>query len=56
MKKQIIRIIYDGEKDDKIDTRIAAVLEHPPLNFKWEGQGYNFTTKRRDLSFTRGIE
>ena len=51
--KQRIKIVYDGQQDDEIDTRIAAVLEHPPLNFEWEGQGFDLVSKKRDITFTR---
>ena len=51
--KQKITIIYDGKPEDEIDTRIAGLLEHPPFNFEWEGQGYNLKTNKRDLSFYR---
>lgn len=53
MKKQRITIKYNGKPDNEIDSRIAGVLEFPPLNFNWVGQGYNLKTKERDISFER---
>lgn len=50
MTDRKITIIYDGEPDDEIDTRIAKVLEYD-LNFEWIGQGYNIKTNKRDISF-----
>lgn len=50
---QKITITYNGEQDDEIDTRITGVLEQPPLNFEWQGQGYDFKTNIRDLTFER---
>lgn len=46
-----IKIEYDGKPNKEIDSRIARVLEFPPLNFDWVGQGYDFTTKKRDITF-----
>ena len=54
--EQRIKISYNGKPDDEIDTRIAGLLAFPPLNFEWEGQGYNIKTGERDITFTREIK
>ena len=51
--KQTIRIEYNGKPDTELDSRIAGVLEFPPLNFKHLDQGYDCGTGTRDLFFER---
>ena len=53
MSKQIVTIKYNGKLDTDLDERIAGLLEHPPLNFEWTGQGYDLRKKVRDISFER---
>jgi len=54
---QRLKIEYTGKKpDNELDERIAGLLEHPPFNFKWTGQGYDFITRTRDISFIRRIK
>jgi len=48
-----ITIEYDGKPNEEIDSRIAGVLEFSPLNFDWQGQGYDFKKNKRDISFIK---
>lgn len=54
--KQRITINYNGALDKDLDERLAGLLEFPPLNFKWLGQGYNLITNVRDISFERKVK
>ena len=54
--KQTITIKYDGKLDKDLDERLAGLLEFPPLNFKWIGQGYDLLKKVRDISFERKVK
>ena len=54
--KQQITIKYNGKLDKDLDERLAGLLEFPPLNFEWIGQGYDLQKKIRDISFEREIK
>ena len=54
--EQKIKVTYNGKPDDDIDSRIAAAIERSPLNFQWQGQGYNIEKNIRDISFVRDVE
>lgn len=51
--KQVVIIKYNGKLDKDLDERLAGLLEFPPLNFEWIGQGYDLQKKIRDISFER---
>ncbi len=46
-----IKIEYDGRPNDELDCRLAGLLEFPPFNYEWCGQGYDFKKHKRDLEF-----
>jgi len=48
-----IDIKYTGGLDKDLDERLAGLLEFPPCNFSWIGQGYNHKTNVRDISFEK---
>jgi len=54
--KQVLKITYNGPLSPEIDERIAGLVEFPPLNFNWVGQGYDMKKDIRDISFERVIE
>ena len=51
--KQVITIKYNGKLDTELDERLAGLLEFPPFNFNWIGQGYDLRKHIRDISFER---
>lgn len=51
--KQVITIKYNGKLDTELDERLAGLLEFPPFNFNWIGQGYDLRERMRDISFER---
>ena len=53
--KQRITIKYTGKLDTNLDERLVELLEFPPLNFKWIGQGYDLVKNVRDISLEREI-
>ena len=52
-KKITLTIKYIGKLDTELDERLAGLLEFPPFNFNWTGQGYNLGERIRDISFER---
>jgi len=56
MKERKLKITYkiqdNGEIDEKLEKELAKILKR--FGWLWEGQGYDFQTRIRDLGFYRG--
>ncbi len=47
----ILRIVYDGNIDDELDSKARTFAES--LGFKWYAQGYNIESDERDICFDK---
>lgn len=44
-----MKIFYNGQANEKLDTAIEKLLEK--FGYEFDSSGYNFLTEERDLQF-----